>query len=284
MTKSCSKQQQLRISEICLKLLEPEHLYYYQVTKQEAQKMSKLRVLCLHGFTSNGSVHAHQVRGITKPLSASFEFIFPDGPHEVPISDKMKQESPSMRTWAEYVSINSKSGHRAWWVAKDPDSTKNEPGGFDGLERSLDYLGDIIQKSGPVHAIWGFSQGACFSGMLMALLSPQQKNHPLRKRLPKSQGIPSAGIFFSGFKSRFAEHESAYEKGIEVPTLHVVGERDTAVTPEKSKTLARICKDAKVLTHAGAHDIPSSEEDRETVVRFMRENVRAAKSDGRENL
>src|SRR5438445_628258 len=36
--------------------------------------MSKLRVLCLHGFTSNGSVHAHQVRNITSALSADSGF------------------------------------------------------------------------------------------------------------------------------------------------------------------------------------------------------------------
>lgn len=250
----------------------------------DTSKMSKLRILCLHGFTSNGSIHAHQVRGLTKSLSADFDFIFPDGPHEVPISEKMKQESPSMRAWANYVSENSTSGHRAWWVARDPDPSKNDPGGLDGLEHSVDYLSDVIQQSGPVHAIWGFSQGSCFAGLLMALLSLSQTDHPLRKRLPSTQGMLSAGIFFSGFKSKIAQHQSAYESGIEAPTLHVIGEKDTAVRPERSEALARVCKDATILKHGGAHEIPHAEEHLECILRFLRTHVRASSSDGREKM
>ncbi|KAL5323215.1 hypothetical protein ACEPPN_007748 [Leptodophora sp. 'Broadleaf-Isolate-01'] len=246
--------------------------------------MSKLRILCLHGFTSNGSVHAHQVRGITKALSAEFEFLFPDGPHVTEITDKMKLESPPMRSWSDYVAQNSTSGHRAWWFAKDSDPAKNEQGTFQGLEQSLDFLGDVIQKTGPVHAIWGFSQGAGFAGMLMALLSNQQMDDPLRTRLPRNQPVPSAGIFIAGFKSRFPQYESAYASGIEVPTLHIIGSQDTAVTPERSEVLVKICKNPTLLRHGGGHDVPTSEEEQQIIIAFLRQNVRAASSDGREKM
>ena len=246
--------------------------------------MSKLRILCLHGFTSNGSVHAHQIRAITKQLSADFEFLFPDGPHEVEITDKMKLESPTMRSWSEYVAQNSTSGHRAWWFAKDPNPAKNKPGRFKGVEQSLDYLGDLLQKTGPVHAIWGFSQGACFAGMLMALLSNPQKDNPLRSRLPSTQGVPRAGVFISGFKARFPQYDSAYASGIDVPTLHIIGERDTAVTPERSQTLLEICRNPTVLRHAGGHDVPSSEEHEKMIVDFLHQNVRAEYIDSREKM
>ncbi|KAK2626299.1 hypothetical protein QTJ16_004561 [Diplocarpon rosae] len=247
-------------------------------------EMSKLRVLCLHGFTSNGSVHAHQVRRITKVLSADFEFLFPDGPHAVEITEAMKQKNPTTRAWSEYVAENSKSGHRAWWIARDPDVSKNDPGSFDGLERSLDFLGDLIQKTGPVDAIWGFSQGGCFAGMLMALLSNQQTNHPLRGRLPSSQQTPSAGIFFAGFKPRLTQYDSAYSAGIRMPTLHIIGSQDTIVSTERSETLVGLCEGASLLKHGGGHDIPSSQHDQETVIRFMRENVRGFNSEGREKI
>lgn len=246
--------------------------------------MSKLRVLCLHGFTSNGSVHAHQVRAITKALSADFDFLFPDGPHEVEITEKMKRESPTMRSWSEFVDQNSKSGHRAWWFARDADPAKNEPGGFHGLEKSLDFLGDLIEKTGPVHAIWGFSQGACFAGMLMSLLSNQQREHPFRRRIPSSQPMPSAGVFFSGFRARFSQYDSAYAFGIDVPTLHIIGAEDTIVTPERSETLVKICRGARLLKHKGGHDIPTSEKDQQAIVDFLREKVHTANSDGREKI
>ncbi|KAH7369733.1 serine hydrolase FSH [Rhexocercosporidium sp. MPI-PUGE-AT-0058] len=246
--------------------------------------MSKLRILCLHGFTSNGSVHAHQIRSITKELSTEFEFLFPDGPHVAEISNKTKLDSPVMRSWSEYVAQNSTSGHRAWWFAKEPDPAKNEPGTFQGLEQSLDFLGDILQKTGPVHAIWGFSQGACFAGMLMALLSNQQKENALQSRLPSSQHVPSAGIFVAGFKSRFPQYESAYASGIDVPTLHIIGSRDTAVTPERSETLLEISKNPTLLSHEGGHDVPTAEEHQQKIVAFLRQNIRATTSEGREKM
>ncbi|KAG4436933.1 hypothetical protein IFR05_007584 [Cadophora sp. M221] len=246
--------------------------------------MSKLRILCLHGFTSNGSVHAHQIRGIAKALSAEFEFLFPDAPHIADITDKMKLESPATRSWSDYVAQNSTSGHRAWWFAKDPDPAKNDLGTFQGLELSLDFLGEFIRKIGPVHAIWGFSQGAGFAGMLMALLSNQRKDNPLRNRLPSNQPVSSAGIFVAGFKSRLPQHENVYASGIEVPTLHIIGSRDTAITPERSEVLMKICKNPTVLRHGGGHDVPTSEEDQQAIIDFLRQNVRATGSDGREKM
>ncbi|KAE8448277.1 hypothetical protein EG329_009708 [Mollisiaceae sp. DMI_Dod_QoI] len=229
--------------------------------------MSKLRILCLHGFTSNGSIHQHQVRKITNQCSSDFDFLFPDGPHEVYTS----QNKPD-NAWGDFVAANSTSGHRAWWFAKDPDPTTNEPGGFQGLEKSLDYLGRFIEKSGgQVDVIWGFSQGACFAGMLMALLHEKQRDHPFRKYLPKQQGLPRAGLFFSGFKARFSQYDSVYEHGIEVPTLHIMGEQDAIVTNERSETLKSVCRDGKTLKHDGGHNIPESEEDQAAIISFLRE-------------
>ncbi|KAK7888182.1 hypothetical protein LTR67_009059 [Exophiala xenobiotica] len=181
----------------------------------------KLRILCLHGFTSNGSVHAHQVRNITQRLPSDYEFLFPDGPHVV---DMPETDDSDNIAWQDYVASHSTSGHRAWWFARDGNWQNKETGGFFGLEESLTFIGDLIKSSGPVHAIWGFSQGACFAAMLMALLS---SNHPMRKYLPVPDSeAPMAGVFFSGFKSRFEQYAGIYRPGIQVSTLHVIGAND----------------------------------------------------------
>jgi hypothetical protein len=131
--------------------------------------MSKSRILCLHGFTSNGAVHDHQVKRITSKLSKDFEFIFPDGPHKVDIQKSMGN-SPTTKAWSEYVAQNSNSSHRAWWFSKDPDAAKNEPGGFKGLETSFHHIGTIMEETGPMHAIWGkqyFSIDICILRVLV---------------------------------------------------------------------------------------------------------------------
>ncbi|TVY24033.1 putative hydrolase [Lachnellula hyalina] len=244
--------------------------------------MSKLRILCLHGFTSNGSVHAHQVRHLTSSLSNDFDFLFPDGPEKVSLSSHMDPSKAAAKAWVDYVSANSSgAGHRAWWFARDPDPVTKSPGGFEGLEKSLKSIGELIQRTGPVHAIWGFSQGACFAGMLVALLGEKNREHPMRVHFPKEQGTPAAGIFFSGFKARFGQYDSIYAPGIEIPTMHVMGKKDTAVSMESSEGLVRVCQGAKVLKHLGGHDVPSSEGDREIIVNFLGEILRR---NGKESL
>lgn len=179
------------------------------------------------------------------------------------------------KVWSEYVSSNSTAGHRAWWFARDAGPTTPEAGSYEGLERSLDYLGGYIEKSGPIHAIWGFSQGGCFAGFLTALLSKQLKDHPLRKHLPNSQPPTSTGIIISGFKARFPQYDSIYAKEINVPTLHIIGEKDEAVSPAKSEELMKLCVDPSVLRHGGGHEIPSSKEHQGVIVKFLLDNVRS---------
>ena len=240
--------------------------------------MNKLRILCLHGFTSNGTMHALQIRSLTDALSKNFDFVFPDAPHTFDVS-LQGPETPS-KTWTEYVNANSASGHRAWWFARD-DPLDFTTGRYEGLDHSLDYLGEYMKKQGPIHAIWGFSQGACFAGILTALLSHQPEDHPLRKHLPSDIDRPSASVFISGFRARFPQYDSIYARGIDVPTLHIIGENDDAVAPEKSEALMGLCHDPCVLRHAGGHETPSSAEHRAVIIKFLRENVH---SKNRESL
>jgi hypothetical protein len=256
-----------------------------------------LRILCLHGFTSNGTIHAHQARKITalfsNPSSSNsngnstttpkYEFLFPDGPHIVADTD-IKDT-----TWHNYVSTNSTQGHRAWWFARDsnftnPNSFVNpETGGYYGLEESIQYLGELIAEKGPVHAIWGFSQGACIAGMLVAMASdPDQGRDPLglRKLLSVGEkdvlGTVKAGVFFGGFKARFEQYAPLYDGGVKLPTLHVMGENDVLVTPERSEKLVSLCDGAEVLRHQNGHNLPREAAEVERIAEFLRKNVKEA--------
>jgi hypothetical protein len=109
--------------------------------------------------------------------------------------------------------------------------------------------------------------------MLIALLGEKNRANMFRAYLPKDQGTPMAGIIFSGFKARFEQYAGIYTPGISIPTMHVMGEHDFAVSIEKSEALVGLCEDAKVLIHPGGHDIPKSENDQETLRRFLRDNL-----------
>jgi hypothetical protein len=86
--------------------------------------------------------------------------------------------------------------------------------------------------------------------------------------------VPKAGVIFSGFRARFPQYDSLYETmGIEVPTLHVIGEKDEAVRGERSQQLIEVCSEAETLGHPGGHDIPKSPADQQRIAEFLRRYV-----------
>lgn len=188
----------------------------------------------------------------------------------------MDLNKPGNQAWSDLVTSLSSSGHRAWWYARDGNMINKETGGFYGLEESLASIGALIRETGPVHAIWGFSQGACFAGMLCALFQERLSEHPLRQHLGAGTEVtvPKAGIIFSGFRARFPQYDSLYETtGIEVPTLHVIGEKDEAVRGERSQQLIEVCSDMETLNHPGGHDIPKSSDDQRRIAQYLRKHV-----------
>ena len=173
------------------------------------------------------------------------------------------------------------------WYARDPEWKTKRQGSFDGIEESFSYLGDYLQENGgPVDAVWGFSQGACLAGMLIALLQPCQITHPLRKRLRINDDEKfhlKAGIIFAGFRARFEQYDDIYEPhGIATPVLHVIGEQDPLVNSERSEALMRVCKQEEFLRFDGGHDIPKGEGEVKRIVDFMRKYVGSRGDDGRE--
>lgn len=233
----------------------------------------RLKVLCLHGFTSNGAVHAHQLRRITR-LLPEYDFVFPDGPHKVDIESQMDLSQPENKAWSEIVNEMSSSGHRAWYFAREDAGGPETSGCFVGLETSLGIIGSTLSKEAPIHAILGFSQGAGLAGILCALLQINQKEHTLRKLMPADLGAPLASVIFSGFKARFSQYDSIYENGIDVPILHVMGAGDSLVRDERGQALMRLCTRSTVLRHEGGHNIPKEDKDIAEIVQFIRENVK----------
>lgn len=238
----------------------------------------RLKILCLHGFTSNGAVHQYQLRRVTRSLP-EFDFLFPDGPHTVDIESQMDLSQSDNRKWSATVNAMSHSGHRAWYFARESSDDSETKGTFVGLETSLEVIGKLLTEEGPVHGILGFSQGAGLAGLLCALFQAGEKEHTLRRLMPANLQTPMASVLFSGFKARFAQYDSVYEHGIDVPTLHVIGDGDSLVRLERSQALIDLCSKTKVLRHEGGHNIPKGDEEVAQIVQFVKEYVNCQTSE-----
>jgi predicted esterase len=104
---------------------------------------------------------------------------------------------------------------------------------------------------GPFDGIFGFSQGACLAAVMLVLLEDRtlepvlfgpEFNHPNFK----------FAILSAGFKplAQIAT-QNIWSHKITTPTLFMIGEADTLITPERQQTLVDQCIDPQIIRHAG---------------------------------
>jgi hypothetical protein len=82
-------------------------------------------------------------------------------------------------------------------------------------------------------------------------------------------------ILVSGLKSPLPFHEEYYQPkmaSIKMPSLHVIGEADQWVPPEKSEALVHLFENPTVYRHPGGHLVPLHAEARQTLINFILNN------------
>eukprot|EP01052_Picozoa_sp_SAG31_P002765 SAG31_NODE_99_length_25388_cov_12.710507_21_plen_249_part_00 len=97
-----------------------------------------IRVLCLHGYTQNGSVFKKKLSGLERAVIAQLPgatFVFPTGPHEADASWVTKLDDAD-RAAADAAGV---SGCRAWWVHNEKDENATD---FTGWSQSEQLLSD----------------------------------------------------------------------------------------------------------------------------------------------
>lgn len=112
----------------------------------------KLRILCLHGYTSNAYVLNRRFGAIRKACRNTAEFVFVNGPLLVqPITMTQSLDAPdSQNEVTEDTPIEEQP--RAWWKASDEGSYKE-------IGKTWSLLSDEIAKMGGIDGVVGFSQG-----------------------------------------------------------------------------------------------------------------------------
>lgn len=203
----------------------------------QASDAAKLKILCLHGYSQNGAALRDRSGGFRKAFKKSrFDLHFVDGPYVC--ADGVEEAASKRLAW--WNGGSSQTAYEGWDEAQAALSTVWTEGQFDG--------------------VFGFSQGAAAAAMLCADLTPR----------------PSFGVFVSGFVPRDRDAARRLLEGVQdVPTLHVFGEQDQLVTPERSRALTECFADACVVTHPGGHTIPSSAAVRAQVTEFVENKVLA---------
>lgn len=107
--------------------------------------------------------------------------MFVTAPHKIVVSQPNDSKLQSSSADDESDSKHSKESterldivdidQRSWWSNKDDGTFKgtNKNGPAFGFDESLRIVEDAWENLGPFHGLLGFSQGACFVGLLCNL-------------------------------------------------------------------------------------------------------------------
>jgi pimeloyl-ACP methyl ester carboxylesterase len=116
--------------------------------------------------------------------------------------------------------------------------------GFRGWERTRDWAIELLDER-PFDGILGFSQGAALAGLLAGVRDQQAA--------PNWFG---SVIMVGGFASALPQHQHLFRRKLDLPSIHVVGRRDTIVPRSESLLLAERFANPVILEHDGGHVIP----------------------------
>uniref|UniRef100_A0A0G4G556 Serine hydrolase domain-containing protein n=1 Tax=Chromera velia CCMP2878 TaxID=1169474 RepID=A0A0G4G556_9ALVE len=182
----------------------------------------KLRVVCLHGKWQNAESFRKKLGSFRKNLKSLVDFEFVNAPFLI------REETAGDKTAAD--GEEGEDGYEWFQKKKDPESAGVVH--YEGATEAVKAVRDFIADKGPFDGILGFSQGGLVASLLahlsesvrfviiVAAFTPQGAN--VRHLLDRC--LVSAG----------AKREET------VPTLHVFGEGDTLITPDRSRELAAL--------------------------------------------
>eukprot|EP00124_Ichthyophonus_hoferi_P003564 Ihof_evm1s315 gene=Ihof_evmTU1s315 len=133
---------------------------------------------------------------------------------------------------------------RGWWKGDNDE----------GLSEAVKVVKAYWKKHGPLDGILGFSQGGCLSGWLA-----QDK---FRANLENLKFVVCIGAY--------SPPGMAGSSNIDLPSLHVIGQADDAVSVESSIELANHFNDPVVVIHSQGHIVPQRASETEKMLDFFK--------------
>ncbi|KAI5968928.1 FSH1 [Candida theae] len=245
------------------------------------------KVLCLPGYLQSGSTLARKSSGLRKILSKKLgiqvDYITPC--HKIKSRHELSfplgsTEEESDKVWSQIV----ENGSNARWF--DAQSANN----YIGLEESIRFVVDHIEKNGPYDGIIGFSQGAAMAVMITNCLQTYLPAHPPFKISMPVSGfcltVPRSGDLSDENKQRILQIADVNEYAAEVelsdkvakylcnsngdstgkslPTEIVLlyGLNDSIVPPIRSQYVKTLYneKQVHVFEHNGGHFFPNDKQ------------------------
>ena len=262
----------------------------------------KLKILMLHGYTQSGLLFHAKTRALEKNLWKAFPAApnlsslpsFPGGVELHYPTAPIKIEKPDVPgDDVGQATDGEEPDAYGWWVRKGDA----EPFYYEGMEKGLRCIAQVLQDKGPFDGVIGFSQGGAAAGMVASLLEQGRRDAFTAAQARGGMQYPESfyqdaseaheidsvhpplkfAVSYSGFgASTNALYQAFYEPKIKTPMLHFLGSLDTVVEEARSLRLVNACEvsEGRVVYHPGGHFLPSSQKQFvNALIAFIREIV-----------
>lgn len=217
------------------------------------QTPKKLRILCLHGKYQNGPSFSNKIAGARRKLSRAYDLHFLDGP--IVLAGEGEEDDGGGGGGGSVDSYDSPQP-LAWWL-------RDELGKHSLIREAFEH---VIQATDgqPYDALLGFSQG----GTLATALA-------VGGIVPGVRAVVTAGapIVEEAFvvAEGMATSDDVVRKGLDVPKLHLAGERDGMVPVESTRGLCQRAGNGELVVHEQGHLFPTRAVRVNRVMEFLAE-------------
>jgi len=189
-------------------------------------------LIALHGFTLNGAEMRRQLGELHGVLEQHVSVVCPDAPNICP-SESVE------RLYLKWQVPRLPPPHLCWWNASDDGAE------YRGWNTTRKVLGELAAQRTPV-ALLGFSQGASVAASLAAL--------SVRGEFPRVEFV----ICVAGGVPRATELRPLFDVPVELPSLHVWGDRDSISSKSAPLLAERFdVTGREVAPWRGSHTLPS---------------------------
>ncbi|KAF2896335.1 hypothetical protein ILUMI_09842 [Ignelater luminosus] len=215
----------------------------------------KLKILAIHGYRQNAEVFRQKTGSFRKMVHKWAEFTYITAPHKVILVNDLRKSD-------DIDGENIDSEQYGWWFNRDDRTFRGirKGGPAIGFEESVQLVEEAFEKYGPFDGILGFSQGACFVGLLCDL---QHRGMTKMKF--------NFAIMASGFKSGSLPHLKYYSETINLPVLNIYGETDDIIPKEMSQALGDVFEDHVTVIHPGKHYLPAASPQKHDYQMFLKQ-------------
>ena len=231
----------------------------------------------------------HKIRKLNQ---AGYDCIFINAPFHLPMKSTIEINGEKVE-----VDNGKRENAKAWFLYSDVDpadaslALTETPMPYVGLEESCALIGNIIKEEvgeNEFCGLLGFSQGSVMVHILSAITcyskisNIEEKPLEIKSALLQFHKI-KCSILISGFIAMHNEPILPFlpspitssKSSLGIPSFHIIGTKDTSVSPELSKKLYSCFSHSSndnILYHEKGHMIPQRSFECSKIIQFINDS------------